>query len=325
MSSAEKKKGSCILYYHVKASSGELHYLRLLLLHVRGEYATSFEDLQRAASAECVPSFQQLARELGLLHDDCETCSMLAEAAHTLTSTTKLCELLAETFVWLEVSDHIAVWDNFLHLMAAHHASYDPSQLYVLVDEILHSYALSLSQFGIVESAASTSSATQCWAAREYDAELRSPSEQLHERAQFDLLTLNSDQQLIFDAVCALTDGPFDPDAANVIFADGPAGCGKTYLYRKVLHYVRSTGRIALAVAMSGIAALLLPGGRTAHSRFRLPVPLPSEGCSCNIKAQSASARLIREAAVVVWDLSSIDWPTFEFQLLKYKIKPMRV
>ena len=30
-----------------------------------------------------------------------------------------------------------------------------------------------------------------------------------------------------------------------------------------------------VAVAMSGVAALLLPGGSTAHSRFRLPVPLP--------------------------------------------------
>ena len=45
----------------------------------------------------------------------------------------------------------------------------------------------------------------------------------------------------------------------DMLFAIGPAGTGKTYLYKKVLHYVRMTGRIALAVAVSGIAALLLP------------------------------------------------------------------
>eukprot|EP00959_Pyramimonas_sp_CCMP1952_P357852 7492575-Pyramimonas_sp.AAC.1 len=53
---------------------------------------------------------------------------------------------------------------------------------------------------------------------------------------------------------------------------------------------------------MSGIAALILPGGRAAHSRFRLPVPVPLQGCKADIKAQSAAARLIREAAVMVRD-----------------------
>ena len=61
-------------------------------------------------------------------------------------------------------------------------------------------------------------------------------------------------------------------------------------------------GHIALAVCMSGIAALLLPGGRTAHSRFRLPVPVPLDHCSCNVSARSAAARVLREAAVIVWD-----------------------
>ena len=88
----------------------------------------------------------------------------------------------------------------------------------------------------------------------------------------------------------------------NVHYVDGPAGTGKTHLYKKVLHYVRMTGRIALAVAMSGIAALLLPGGRTAHSRFRLPVPVPLEGCKSSIKAQSLAARIMRDAALLVWD-----------------------
>eukprot|EP00973_Karenia_brevis_P073288 10182246-Karenia_brevis.AAC.1 len=62
------------------------------------------------------------------------------------------------------------------------------------------------------------------------------------------------------------------------------------------------SGRIALAVSMSGIASLLLPGGRTAHSRFRLPVPVPLDGCKCNISDQSLAAKLLRDAALIVWD-----------------------
>ena len=44
-------------------------------------------------------------------------------------------------------------------------------------------------------------------------------------------------------------------------FIDGPAGSGKTFLYRALLHYARAHGWIALACAWSGVAAVLLPGG----------------------------------------------------------------
>ena len=79
-------------------------------------------------------------------------------------------------------------------------------------------------------------------------------------------------------------------------------GQANTHLYKKVLQYVRMTGRIALAVAMSGIAALLLPGGRTAHSRFKLPVPLPLDNCKCNVSGRSIAATLLRDCALIVWD-----------------------
>ena len=134
---------------HVKSSSGELHYLRLLLLHVRGEHATSFAALQRSNTDESAPSFQELAREMGLLQDDSEIGSMLLEASEIITSTAKLCELLAETFVWLEVSDYVALWEYFLSLAATNHCPVSPAHLYSRVDEILHSFSLSMIALGI--------------------------------------------------------------------------------------------------------------------------------------------------------------------------------
>ena len=53
---------------------------------------------------------------------------------------------------------------------------------------------------------------------------------------------------------------------------DGLGGTGKTFLYNILLSSVRANRGIALAVASSGIAALLLEGGRTAHSRFQIPI-----------------------------------------------------
>jgi CO dehydrogenase nickel-insertion accessory protein CooC1 len=48
-------------------------------------------------------------------------------------------------------------------------------------------------------------------------------------------------------------------------FVDGLGGTGKTFLYSCLLSTVRAQGRVVIAVASSGIAALLLDGGRTAH------------------------------------------------------------
>ena len=50
-----------------------------------------------------------------------------------------------------------------------------------------------------------------------------------------------------------------------------------------------------------GIAALLLPGGRTLHSRFNLPCDFDDFTLG-DISRRSAVAELIREAKVIIWD-----------------------
>ena len=86
------------------------------------------------------------------------------------------------------------------------------------------------------------------------------------------------------------------------VFIDGPGGAGKTYLYQALLHGVRGDGEVALACAWSGIAAVLLEGGRTCHSRFGLPVPMPRDAVTSSITAQSSRAEVLRRARILVWD-----------------------
>nr|GEW46731.1 hypothetical protein [Tanacetum cinerariifolium] len=52
----------------------------------------------------------------------------------------------------------------------------------------------------------------------------------------------------------------------------GKGGTGKTFLYKTIISRLRSERKIVLALASSGIATLLLPPGRTTHSRQILPV-----------------------------------------------------
>ena len=88
---------------------------------------------------------------------------------------------------------------------------------------------------------------------------------------------------------------------SKLFFIDGPGGTGKTFLYKCLLANVRHTGKIIIAVASFGIAATSLPGGRTSHSRFKIPLK-PESGSSCEIAVQSDLAELMRWAKVIVWD-----------------------
>ncbi|XP_021733408.1 uncharacterized protein LOC110700208 [Chenopodium quinoa] len=52
----------------------------------------------------------------------------------------------------------------------------------------------------------------------------------------------------------------------------GPGGTGKTFLYNALYAKIRLMKKIVLPTATSGIAAANIPSGRTAHSRFKIPI-----------------------------------------------------
>ena len=98
---------------------------------------------------------------------------------------------------------------------------------------------------------------------------------------------------------------PFNTMKGLLFFLDGPGGSEKTFLYNALLSRVRGENKIALACASSGIAALLLSNGRTAHSRFKIPIDLNNES-TCNIKVTSNHASLLRQASLIIWDEASM-------------------
>ncbi|GKE45453.1 putative DNA helicase, partial [Tanacetum coccineum] len=78
-------------------------------------------------------------------------------------------------------------------------------------------------------------------------------------------------------------------------------GTRKTYLYKTMSDALRSQGHIVLNVASSGIAALLLEGGRTTHYQFAIPINI-LEDSMCYIPADSKLADLICQAKLIIWD-----------------------
>jgi len=64
---------------------------------------------------------------------------------------------------------------------------------------------------------------------------------------------------------------------------------------------LKAYNKIVIMVASSGIASLLFPGGRTAHSEFKIPVPI-FEDSTCNIHQGSQLAQLLNQTSLIIWD-----------------------
>ncbi|XP_065314556.1 uncharacterized protein LOC135923630 [Gordionus sp. m RMFG-2023] len=111
----------------------------------------------------------------------------------------------------------------------------------------------------------------------------------------------NLDQNIIYAKIMSVPSTPYH----NLFFIDGPGGTGKSFLLNTILFNLRAQGKIAIAVASSGIALTLFHNGHTAHSRFNIPLSI-HESSSCNITYQSQIAELIRQSVIIIWDKISM-------------------
>lgn len=89
-------------------------------------------------------------------------------------------------------------------------------------------------------------------------------------------------------------------DGTGEFFLDASGGTGKTFLiFLAFLATIRSQNGIALALALSGIGATLLDGGRTAHFALKLLLNMQmNEILTCNFLRNSATAKYCSRATV---------------------------
>ena len=108
---------------------------------------------------------------------------------------------------------------------------------------------------------------------------------------------LNNEQQLIYEQIWQ----SLHEEKNNLFFIYGHGGTGKTYLWNAIITKIRSNNQIILAVESSRITSLLLPKGRTAHSRFRIPLSI-DKFSTCHIKKGTHLAKLIDKTTLILWD-----------------------
>ncbi|XP_072058023.1 uncharacterized protein [Arachis hypogaea] len=115
------------------------------------------------------------------------------------------------------------------------------------------------------------------------------------------LSQIYTNQNHVYDKIIAA----ITSNSGGVFFLYGYGGTGKIFVWKTLSAALRSKGEIVLTVASSGIALLLLPGGRIAHFRFAIPLT-PDECATCNIKQGNPLARLISIRKLIIWDETPI-------------------
>ena len=103
------------------------------------------------------------------------------------------------------------------------------------------------------------------------------------ELAQSLMPQLTPEQRHVFDTV---TTNALQ-DTGGLYMTDAPAGTGKTFTERAITAHLRSQGKLVPCAAPAGIAAMILPGGLTAHSAFKLPFGDEAvDGSVCNVESR---------------------------------------
>ncbi|XP_052627245.1 uncharacterized protein LOC128133750 [Lactuca sativa] len=141
------------------------------------------------------------------------------------------------------------------------------------------------------------SSTNNCLITEELDFDITILQKESHQLLE----SLTVEQRSIFDEIMTVV----KENKGGVFFVYGYGGTGKTFLWKTLSASLRSKGDIVLNVASSGIASLLLTGGRTAHSRFIIPLNL-TEDSFCSFGKDSDVAELLKKTSLIIWDEASM-------------------
>jgi len=285
---------------------GERYYLSLLLTVVRG--ARSFEDLRTVDGIEFA-TFKGGCIALRLLEDDGEWIAMFRDAQAFMTGRA-FRHLFALALQHTTITNPLAIWevfkggfcDDLAHLLVTdrvrvpvggedREAGLDEDYGLYHIQVFLNEFGKSMAECGLPQPAPD-------WRQREERVEenVMIGEEMGYDMGQEQVLfgsmweKLNEEQVACFNAIVAAVESheqnTQQQEPGGAFFLHGPAGTGKTFLYNCLCPHFRSPGKIVLCVASSRIAAQLLPGGRTAHLRFKIPLSNDTNAV-CNITRNS--------------------------------------
>ncbi|XP_058216366.1 uncharacterized protein LOC131327288 [Rhododendron vialii] len=280
-------------------TEGERYYLRLLLMYIPAP--TSYAHL-RTVNGITFNSYREAAISHGLLQDDNSNEKCMEEAC-LYQMPLSLRQLFCTILVYCAPVNPLELFFKFEDDMIEDYVSIQKltkdAARQVLLEALnaeLESMGKKLHDFQL--SHLVTSDSTKKIVPREVQDEM---NVQISEDDLQAPSLFNVEQATAYNEILSVVLNR----APKSFFINGPEGTGKTFLYRALLAKVRSQHLIALATASSGVATSILPNGRTAHSRFKIPINGDGKLC-CSISKQSGLATLIKQAVLIIWDEASM-------------------
>ena len=269
--------------------------------------AISYEDL-RSFEGQLYNTFKEACRARGLLQDDREWLLCLQEGAHFQTGF-QLRRMFAIIVANCDPGDVNALWlacknslcDDLQHHLITNHRIPEPTQEQIY-DYGLYLIVNNLQRLNWHPDRHPDMPRPQfdwgCQEGNQLIAEQRAFNQpELQEFIQRGELTLSIQQRALYQAVL----DSVEQGQGGLFFLHSGGGCGKTYLSKLISAAVRARDKIVLCVASTGLASLLLPGGRTSHSRFKIPIPV-NEQSTCNIKKNDTHHQLLEQTSLIIWD-----------------------
>ncbi|KAI9118735.1 hypothetical protein K1719_010180 [Acacia pycnantha] len=216
---------------HCTPSQGELYYLRLLLTKVRGPKCHT--DIMTVNNV-VYSTFREACYALGLLDDDNEFIDAIKEAS-----------------LWASC--------NYLHggVTTAHREATGLHQ----IEQMLQRNGKSLRDYPSMPTPDEGNIIdTSCMLILQ---EMNYNKHKEIEEAKRLQTMMTEEQKVVFDEIMDAVSSK----KGGFFFVHGFGENGKTFIWNALTSSVRGKGGIVLNVASSGIAATLIPSGRTAHSR----------------------------------------------------------
>ncbi|KAH9611760.1 hypothetical protein KSS87_009024 [Heliosperma pusillum] len=271
-----RKKGFTIgRLLHVPPSCGELYFMRIMLNHIKGPKC--FEDIRTVNRDIVCPTYREACYKLGLIGDDKEYIDAIEEASDW-GSGSYLRHLFSTLLLCGTLSMPRRVWDKTWRLLSDDilhkQRKVLNNQGLQLTDEELQNYALIDIENSLQINGSSLNrfegmplpdvSATSHHRNNLVMDELSYDRQSLREEHDNNLSIMTDEQRMIYNEIVDAV----SKNKGGVFFVYGYGGTGKTFIWRTLCAAFRCKGDIVLPVASSGIAATLIPGGRTAHSSF---------------------------------------------------------
>ncbi|XP_010686096.1 uncharacterized protein LOC104900380 [Beta vulgaris subsp. vulgaris] len=256
----------------------------------------------RTVDGHLCATFQEAALKLGLLEEDDSIIECMEEASG-VEMPSALRRLFTTILIFCKPSNPLALWHQFYSSLSEDFArkfSHEKAKIALLtikaVEQLLEDMGKTLEDFDLHGLKGSESDEIR--RTKDIVDALDAPIPEEYKEAR---VHLNCKQQEAFNSIME----HIRRGEAATFFVDGPGGTGKTYLYQALYAEVRLMNKIVLPVATSGIAAANIVTGRTAHSRFKIPLD-HTVSKACNVSKQSGLAALIKETSLIIWDESSM-------------------